>query len=417
MKDETAYKKVIKARADLVMEQPFFASLALRLNIKEDASCPTAWTDGKVFAYNPSYVKILSSEKIKGLCAHTVMHPACEHHTRRQDRDPATWNKACDYVINPILLDAGITLPEGFLYDMAYEGKTADTVYDLLSQGDPQEAEKGQSKEKEESDKTQNEEQSSEESQQETMVKEKPALDDDAEDNVNDPGMSGEVRDGESNDPVHDDTEPDTDWEQAMVQAAANARSMGKLPRGIERLVDSMINPKLCWQEILARFIERNTSSDYTWMMPNRRFIHQGLYLPSLSSQQLNEIAVVIDTSGSIQDHELVQFEAELSAIMAASPMRLHLIYCDLAVTNYKKIELWDLPIRSRPLGGGGTDFRPAFNFVNERKIAPSCLIYLTDLECRHYPASMPTFPVLWVQTGEGAEHTPPFGEHIRLAV
>lgn len=115
-------KRLVKARAAMVMTQPFFASLALRLELKEDPDCATAWTDGKVFAYNPDYIRILPDDKLVGLSAHTVMHPACQHHKRRKGRDPSLWNKACDYAINPILIEAGLALPDGFLYEKNLRG-------------------------------------------------------------------------------------------------------------------------------------------------------------------------------------------------------------------------------------------------------------------------------------------------------
>jgi len=417
MKDETIFKKIIKARADLVMEQPFFASLALRLRVKEDTSCRTAWTDGKVFAYNPSYVKILTPEKMKGLCCHTVMHPACAHHKRRNGRNAATWNKACDYAINPILLDAGMTLPGGFLYDESYADKTADDIYELLSQSDAENSENSDSAEKENSG-VNRDEQSPDTLDQEKVTPNKPGeKEDNSSTGISDPGMSGEVRDAGTEEVMEGDTESEIDWDQAILQAAAHARRMGKLPLGIKRLIDSKINPRLCWQQLLARFIEKNTKTDYTWSVPNRRFIHLGLYFPSLNNHALNEIAVAIDTSGSIKNKELAQFGAELSAIMETFPLRLHLIYCDMRVTGYESLEKWDLPIRFKPLGGGGTDFRPVFDFLNQERIFPACLIYLTDLECRHFPSKPPEYPVLWIQTGTRNKEGPRFGHRIHLDV
>ena len=133
--DQNARTRLLKARADMVVNHPFFACLAMRLTLKEDRSCQTAWTDGKTFGYNPDYINILPRDKLLGLSAHTVMHPACGHHLRRENRDPGTWNKACDYVINPILIDAGLVLPDGFLWDEAHAGKTAEQVYRVLKEG------------------------------------------------------------------------------------------------------------------------------------------------------------------------------------------------------------------------------------------------------------------------------------------
>ena len=99
-----ALEKLSRTRASMILDHPFFASLAMRLKFKEDTNCATAWTDGKTFGYNPNYINILPREKLVGLTAHTVMHPACAHPLRRGDRNADTGNSACDYAINPILL-------------------------------------------------------------------------------------------------------------------------------------------------------------------------------------------------------------------------------------------------------------------------------------------------------------------------
>ena len=122
-------RKIVRARAGLLLEHPFFGSLCLRMVPREDRRCATAWTDGRTLAYNPGYVAGLSDDQVAGLMAHTVMHPACQHHTRRNGRDSALWNIACDHAINWILLDAGIELPPKYLDNPAYHGLTADEIY------------------------------------------------------------------------------------------------------------------------------------------------------------------------------------------------------------------------------------------------------------------------------------------------
>jgi len=394
------------------MEHPFFASLALRLTVKEDSSCHTAWTDGNVFAYNPEYINILSPEKLMGLAAHTVMHPACSHHKRRNNRDAKIWNQACDYVINPILLDAGLVLPEGFLFDDNYCGKSADAVYEILEQGNPEDAQKDGNHEPKEDETSDGSENSS--GDQQGRVLEENQEKDSKEDKNGDPGKSGEVRDNFEQTDLEPDSDQNIDWEEALVQAAANARGMGKLPGGLDLFVENRINPKLPWQELLARFIENSARSDYSWMMPNRRYLHMDLYFPSLQNQQLCEIAVAIDTSGSIKPEELEQFGAELSAILEMNSAKIHLFYCDSAINEYQTLEKWDLPIVFQPRGGGGTDYRPVFECLNHQGIHPGCLVFLTDLECRSFPDNAPDYPVLWVRAGDSS-FTPPFGDLIQM--
>ena len=49
-------------------------------------------------------------------------------------------------------------------------------------------------------------------------------------------------------------------------------------------------------------------NSDYSWRLPNRRFIDSGLYLPSIRSEGIDAIAVIVDTSGSLPAQTLAEF-------------------------------------------------------------------------------------------------------------
>ncbi len=414
MKKPNVHTKIVKARTALVLNHPFFASLALRLTVREDLACETAWTDGRIFAYNPNYINILSSDKLLGLAAHTVMHAACNHHSRRNDRDPDLWNRACDYAINPILLEAGLTLPDGFLFDEQYRGKSADAVYESLvaQKSDHQKKKNAPDQAKDDNTHTDLEEEATTAKANPEKEEKKNQTSDQPVNATGDPGKSGEIRDMPQDAAQEDGNE--TDWEEALIQAATNARGMGKLPAGLDIFIRKRVNPKLCWQELLSRFIENAARSDYSWVTPNRRYVHQGLYLPSLKNSELTNIVIAVDTSGSIQATETDQFAAELSAIMENFPATLHLIYCDRAVTGYHRLERADLPVTIRPKGGGGTDFRPAFDLMEKQNIHPACFIYLTDLECKTFPTPPPTYPVLWVKTGGGTIQ-PPFGDILAL--
>ena len=414
MKDQKAYQRVIRARTSLILKYPFFGSLALRLAIQEDRSCHTAWTDGNIFAYNPDYINILSSDKLEGLAAHVVMHPACSHHRRRQGRDQKTWNRACDYAINWILLDAGLTLPDGYLYQEEYRNRSAESVYEKLRQdeNDAEPEPEGVAQEEgtdQDSDRKDQEEEeqakAGEQGEEGTEGQQRPS---------SDPGLSGEIRDEPEGGGGGDSPSTATDWDEALIQAARNAREIGKLPAGVARLVKNRISPRLCWQELLARFIERSARSDYTWLAPNRRFLHQDLYFPSLLNSELDQVVIAIDTSGSIAPEELDQFAAEISAIMEQYPASMHLFYCDSSIHDYQVFERSDLPVTIKPRGGGGTDYRPVFERIDREGLKPACLIYLTDMECLGFPEVEPFYPVLWVKTGESSRK-PPFGEILRL--
>ena len=131
--ERQAHLAMIRARAALVLDHPFFGSIALRLKLKPDPTCSDLWTDGRTLGFNPSYAAALSEAALIGAQAHEVMHLACAHHVRRKGRDAALWNKACDLVVNQLLLDAGFSLPQGATHDPSYAGLSAEARCGQLS--------------------------------------------------------------------------------------------------------------------------------------------------------------------------------------------------------------------------------------------------------------------------------------------
>ncbi|WP_310598655.1 DUF2201 family putative metallopeptidase [Desulfobulbus sp.] len=406
---EGAGRKIARARVALLLKHPFFATLSLRMPLKVDPSCRTAWTNGRVMGFNPDYVNALSPEQTEGLIAHLVMHPACGHHLRRQGRDQQDWNRACDYVINGLLLDAGLRLPEGYLFLEQYRDASAEAVYRQL-RGEENEEEEPVGEEEAELDE---EEPGKGEPDQGAGDGQGDGQADADEAGSFDPGFAGEVRDDPGE---HGPGNPlqQIDWERAMVQAALNARDAGLLPAGLERLVTGAAAPRLSWRDLLQRFILRNARSDYSWVRPNRRHLHHQLYLPSLANHQLGEIVLAVDTSGSIDEEQLQRFAAEAGTVLEQCPATVHLLYCDLAIVRRELFQPHEPSILLKPKGGGGTDYRPVFTLIEREGIQPDCLIYLTDLECDLFPARWPAYPVLWLKAGDGGM-TPPFGEVVPL--
>jgi predicted metal-dependent peptidase len=199
-----------------------------------------------------------------------------------------------------------------------------------------------------------------------------------------------------------------------MAQAVQQAKAMGSLPGALERLVSDILEPVLDWRELLRRFVDTSAKNDYQWFPPNRRYVHSGLLLPSLRSQELKNITLAMDTSGSITDDDLKAFQAEVRALVEDYQANATVIYCDDKV---RKVERFDegSPVELHPKGGGGTDFRPPFEHIEESGEYPVCLIYQTDGECRDFPV-VPPYPVLWVLTRRRSYGwNPPFGETITL--
>jgi predicted metal-dependent peptidase len=396
--------------------QPFFGTLSLRLKLIP-GDLPTMATDGTRIVYNPTFVDQLKPAELEGTLAHEVMHCALGHQCRRGDRDPRLWNEAADFAINPILITNGFTLPTGALIDPAFANLSAEEIYARLlkkaaggsgsNQGQQQTSPGGG---------TANTPQGTTCTTIPTPQcgNSSPATPTQATGEAR-PGGFGEVVDatdeqGQAASPA-EQRRQEHEWGIAAEQALRSAKVCGHDPLGVDRPLTENRQSQQDWRAILRDFVTATAPCDYRWTPPNRRYIASGLYLPSVERRGLGEIVIAVDTSGSIGKLELEQFAGEISAISEeAQPEAIHVLYCDAAVQSSQEFTASE-PVHLEPKGGGGTDFRPVFEWVAENDIVPVCLIYLTDLCCDSFPET-PEYPVLWVTD---SRRTAPFGETVRI--
>lgn len=356
-------------------KSPFFAALALFAKFKVSAKIPTAATDGRDIFVNPDFFTPLTPSEQDGLLAHEVLHAALLHAPRRHGRDPKLWNIAADIVINGMLLKEGYELPKGGLRDQKLEHLSTEEIYEKIFQN----AEKI----------------------------ELPAALADLIDEA--AGMGESDRDGVSGRAVLE-----KHWEHAQRQArmAQESSVHGALPKHLEREFGQVLQPQLDWKSYLWRYLVQ-TPTDFTHF--DRRFVGQGLYLETLSGESVR-VHVCVDTSGSINENYLRVLLSEVQAILQAYPH----ILCSLYYADTKLHGPYELKANAelpRPIGGGGTDFRPFFAKVTETQDTwtPTLAIYLTD-GFGDYPADKPNYPVLWVVTPGGKDlNSFPFGEAVRL--
>jgi len=203
-----------------------------------------------------------------------------------------------------------------------------------------------------------------------------------------------------------------------ISQAENMASAMGKMDSSITRIMQNITNPKADWKTILKKFVDETAKNDYSWNVPNRRYVPHGLYLPSLFSNELGKIVLAVDTSGSIQENQLNRFASELQSILKNfSNVELLIIYCDTDIRGIEKIDNTNPEKKLTPIGKGGTDFRPPFQYLEKNGIDPKCLIYFTDLYCNRFPKIEPNYPVLWAST-TSMDSNPfqiPFGEIVEI--
>ncbi len=403
MRHETpAAERIRKARTALLLDHPFFGSLLFRLRSEECRSIPTMATNGLVLLYNPAFVYTLNAATLAGVMAHEVLHPALQHHTRRAKRDPRRWNEACDYAINPLLLDAGLSLPDDVLVDPRFRGMSAEQIYNLREAEAQPESDSG-------SDSAQdlNDSQGSESSDSTGS-----GNDDGSPSVPESQGGIGQVIDApEAVEDESGNEEQAREWEIAVNQAVTLAQQAGKVPAGLKRTLEGAAEAKVDWRELLRRLWSDTIPADSSWMRPNRRHIWSGLYLPGVVREGFGEIAIAVDCSGSINARQLRLFEAEIRSILEGQqPERVHVLYFDAEV---QKVDTYTAgeTLHLDPVGGGGTEFGPCFDWLSTRGIHPQTLVFLTDL-CGTFPESVPDYPVLWASTGG---RQAPFGSVIPM--
>lgn len=388
MKDINDCKRWVEVKTAMLLHVPFFASLLMdKMDVRiEDLTemfkplgqPPTAATNGKVIYFHQEFLEKLSLPEAVFVTCHEIGHAMWAHLDRGKryldlgfegrDFNPRLWNVAGDYVINDMLVQShvgrmpkiGLHDPKRFTHDMM-----VDDVYREL------EKEKG------------NDDQSMDHHMLEVT-------------NVT-----------------------EAEWKRAAATAAEAAKAQGKLPAALERFVEHLLNPKVPWQEKLRTHVTRAISREATtWSRLNRRrLLIQNMVMPGYHGFGAGQVAVWCDTSGSVGEKELMVYLSELQSILdVAKPERLICGAIDAAVHDVTELSPGDsIADHPPPLkGGGGTDFRPAFEWMENEGWEPSCLIFFTDMY-GSFPDTAPPYPVIWCSTSEGV--AAPFGELIEVSV
>jgi predicted metal-dependent peptidase len=364
--DKEVTDRLISTRINMLLQCPFYGNLACRLEFKDASKwCPTAATDGKYFYYNKDFISALSIPNLVFLWGHEVEHCVYDHFGRRGDRNPMLWNIANDYVVNMDLVEGNvgekITLVE-ILFDYKYRKWTSEEVYaDLFKQM----------------------EEEGKDFQDGTTLDVHLDMED-GDDDDSGQGQAGNVNDG-TNGPVRYTEEEKRAIKEAFKNATVQAaRSAGadNLPGGIKRLVDDMVNPQLSWKELLPQQIQSVMRSDYSYKQCSRKGMDSGIWLPGMDREETIDIALGIDTSGSMSDEMLRDILSETKGVMDQySDFRVHVFCFDTEVHNPQVFTEHNMEefMEYEPGGGGGTDFDCCFNWFKEEGIVPKKFVMFTD--------------------------------------
>ncbi len=372
-------RKIARSKVRLMLDKlskgwGFYASVLYQMPMIEKSSLPTMATDGKSIFYNAEFTDALSEPELDGVKVHEAYHRILKHHLRMGKRDAELWNIACDYAINPIIIQSGLVLPEGALIDAKFKGMSAEKIYDLLKE--------------------------------------------DQGDDGNGGGGSGQPQPqawGNVEDQGGDMSEDQIKSEEATINAqvvmAVNSMKTeaGKLPANIKEIIDEMKRSQIDWKDVLRRFVGGDQPEGYSYRRPNRRQWYLNEVVTPVSNKiGCGDIVVGIDTSGSVSSIELSHFLGELNAIAESSGAEsVTIITCDYDVQGVVRYEKGDQIEDIVCKGRGGTRVMPVFDYIAENNINVDNFIYFTDMGIGDYPQQDVGYPILWVSSDMRGEEAP----------
>lgn len=382
---------------------PYFRAMLLALVPRIAPGLGTVGvTDNGIFLYDPLAVAKWTAKQCAGAVIHEVLHLQNRHGKRRGERDPMEWNLAGDRAINPGIFEMGLELP--FKVAMPKDigmkdGLTADEYYrEAQKQGG-----KGNGP---------------------------PTLGagqcggcaghkNEDEPEGGDPNKGGDA-DGRS----------EAQMERAARQVAeemsdvANGRQPGKLPASWARMASDILEPpKIPWRQRLAYAARRACAYKtgqvlHRYDAPSRRQAGIGYgegkaILPRLRAP-IPDVAIAIDTSGSMSKAQLTEGLRESKGILEAVGADVTVCVCDAEVHAFDKAAKIETIVRMLK-GGGGTDFNPVFRAFEKQRKRPDVLVFITD-GFGPAPTKEPSWcKTIWLLVGKGSVRPVDWGEAIHI--
>ncbi len=392
----TYQEKIDKAKARLMLDHPYFGTIASALKLEKNNELLTFSSDGERMSYNSEYIEKLELPEVEFVMANGAMHSVLKHQHRSAGRTNWLWQTATDYVVNGMLVKNGMQPPVYANYEAKFDGMYAEEVYELLR-----------------AEMNSDEELASEEQQTEQIeeVDDVHAENLTAQADYEASEDAKEEQEGTSDDKKEEQTLPETDelseeMKEQLEQIFQKLKRQDSLPKDLHFVVPEYFSHKVDWREMLYGYIASYAKSTYSFVPPNMKYLYRGIYLPSLSSDLLR-IVVAIDTSGSVDETLLAEFLGEINSIMQSYPnYEIDVITADAKVQSHK-VFLPGESLDYEVSGGGGTDFRPVFEYIDSYINYPTLLLYFTD-GMGTFPEQEPSYDVMWVMP---EELEVPFGE------
>ena len=403
--DSIGRKILAAARNELYLKMRFMdVALSSLIFVLDEGACGMG-TDGLYLYYNPQYLGGLYREDrvmVNRIYLHLVLHGIFRHMIRRKGREEERYSLACDIVTESIIdgmRHRCVLRSRSWLRRETYRrlGKemkvlTAEKVYGALEKWNLSEAEFAR--------------------------------------------LAGEFRvDDHSYWPAHDDqkkqSQIENQWQDISEQMETDMETFSKeASQESGHLIDQVKvenRVRFDYRQFLRKFsvlkeemaVDEDTF-DYVFYSYGLSFYgNMPLIEPQewKEVQKVEEFAIVIDTSMSCSGELVKKFLEETYGVLSENDsffrkVNIHIIQCDDQVQTDQKIEseeaLKDYMGHLELKGEGGTDFRPAFAYV-ESLIKQHAferlkgLLYFTDGRGT-YPSKMPPYETAFVFMKEDYE-------------
>jgi predicted metal-dependent peptidase len=434
--EEKAEEKISRAKAKLMQLEPFFAMLLFKMPTYPCYQIPSMGTDGTLLLYNPEFVsEVLLRKDVMFVLLHEVMHVFFKHHfrgpikaeeakkmferlkrlTEKGKKDifledgienikhkMKEWNFATDYTINGHIIENIPQVPHskeldpggkvGLLYKRELSGTTSEKVYDEI----------------------------------------KTPYDPDADPGSDDMGMGiggvlpaglGELTEGEVK-------AIEGELDNAVKAAAISAKKAGKLPAGVEGVIEDLYTTTTPWQDILRTVFTSINKQDYTFQYPNKRYTQHmmdyGVVMPSLWGEEYQNVGFIMDTSGSVGEREKQMLASELRHILEDYNIKLHVLYCDTqaytdSIQIFTKEDIRNGRLKLNVKGGGGTSMRPAFDYYRDNmdEHGFEVVICMSDMYLSDWGrlGTQPAFSTFWLRLPDHSDQKPDFGTCVDIVL
>lgn len=380
--------RIKKAHIAIMQHKEFcaFAGILACGNVEVTTSVPTACTDGWNVKYNPEFIEqnMATDPELRLLVLHEAMHKAYRHMTVWKYLSKINHqlaNVAMDHFVNLSLIDtdAGngfLQMPKvGIQPEPKYRGWNVLQIFtDLESE-------------------------------------------DEGDDGDGPDGFDEHDFDGPPGNDSPTDQEIEDEIGRAIRQGEMIRKQRSKGAGGSDGMFGDLLAPKVDWRKALRDFITETCAGrdESSWAKPNRRFLSDDVYMPSMVGTTLNELVVGFDTSGSVfGGSEMTRFVSEITTIIEqVKPSKIHVIYWDTAVAGHQTFEDGQFAVQNlKPKGGGGTDGAVLFDYLRKKRITPDAIVQFTDGYVGDWGTT--DVPTLWAIT---TNMTAPFGTTISLEV